>query len=283
MIEVMGKYLRLLRLQDQYLQLGCALAAGVYLHFKTGYFWWWAIAVTLISFSTFITNEMVDREDVDKYSWNKVHLRKSDRLDKRTVSLMWWVCSLFGLMISFGVGLFFFGLLMLLIGTIYSAKPIRLKARPVFDILAQLSVWWWIPFVAPVVYFGMFDARTLLFVISLTLLIWGSYYPYQLSDFSADKKAGLRGSHIYLGMGGSLLFGLAALILGLVTYLAFGIYSYEPWSVIFVVVALFSLIHYLFWLRKPDSTVENSMQRYVSYMKPLSWLLVPYIIWWLVL
>jgi len=83
-------------------------------------------------------------------------------------------------------------------------------------------------------------------------------------------------------MRGSLTFGLASLIFGLVTYPAFGIYTREPWSVIFVVVALFSLIHYLFWFGKPDPAMEKSMQLYVMYMKPLSWLLVPYIIWWLV-
>lgn len=277
-IEEVVKYLRLIRLQDQYLQFGCALAAGVFLGDKDRLFFvWWAVAVTLISFSTFITNEMTDREDTDKNSWNKVHLQKTDQPNGLVVTLMWWTFSISGLLIAFGLGLFWWAVAMLVIGNVYSFKPIRLKARAAVDILAQLAVWWWIPFVAPVVYFARFDLSTWYFVISLTGLIWGAYYPYQLSDYTADKKAGLFGTHIRLGMGGSWWLGMVALGFGFTSYFTLGVYSSQPWSLIFALFAVFALVHYYYWAKLPKGQVEIAMQKYVRYTKPLSWIFVPYI------
>jgi len=281
MIEVMGKYLRLLRLQDQHFQFGFALAAGIFL---PGHFLWvmeWAIATTLISFAAFISNEMTDREDVDKYSWNKVHLRQTDVLDPKIVSLIWGICALGGVWIANDLKVLWPAIGMLLIGTAYSAKPIRLKGRLVVDVLAQLSVWFWIPFMVPIFYFGKVDPFFWLFVLVISLLAWGFFYPYQLADFSADKKAGLRGTHVVLGQSISLILGLLSLTLGIFGYFAFGIFGKQSWSIVFVVMGAVLFFHYLYWFALPEKAREKAMQVSVAYMKPVSWLMVPYIIWWL--
>lgn len=281
MIEVMVKYLRLLRLQDQHFQFGFALAAGVYL---PGHFLWvvqWAIATTLISFAAFISNEMTDREDVDKFSWNRVHLRKSEVMDSKKVALIWWICAAGGILIANDLNVLWPAIGMLLIGTAYSMKPVRLKGRLIFDILAQLSVWFWIPFMVPIFYFGAADTFFWFFVPAISLLAWGFFYPYQLADFSADKKAGLRGTHVILGQNISLILGLMALVLGILAYFAFGIFGKQPWSIAFVVMTIVLFFHYLYWFRLPENGREKAIQLAVAYMKPASWLMVPYIIWWL--
>ncbi|OGD72401.1 hypothetical protein A3A84_01205 [Candidatus Collierbacteria bacterium RIFCSPLOWO2_01_FULL_50_23] len=279
----MGKYLRLLRLQDQHFQFGCALAGGVYL---SGHYVWiitWAIATTLISLASFITNELTDREDTDRFSWNKVHLRKGDKLNSTVVVLMWVVFVVNGLWLSWQLGVFIWGLAMLLIGELYSFKPIRFKARPGFDVLAQLTVWWWIPFIVPVVHFSAVGSVFWIFVAVMSLLIWGFFYPYQLSDFSADEKTGLGSTHIRLGMRQSLVFGLIFVAIGEFSYFYLRMWSGQEWSLVFALICLVSLVCYLFWLgMNKRANQETSMQRYVGIMKPVSWLMVPYVIWWLV-
>lgn len=275
------KYVRLLRLQDQHFQFGFALAAGVYLRGQIAWMTAWAIATTLISVAAFISNEMTDKEDVDKYSWNKVHLSKTEVMDSRKVALIWWACSIGGVSIAYGLDVFWPAVVMLLIGTAYSAKPVRLKGRVVVDVLAQLSVWFWIPFMAPVFYFGKVDSFFWSFILVISLLAWGFFYPYQLADFSADKRAGLRGTHVVLGQRLSLILGLITLVLGSSGYFAFGIFERQLWSVAFMVMGVVLFFHYLYWFRQPEGRRERAMQRAIAYMKPASWLMIPYIIWWL--
>lgn len=274
----MGKYFRLIRLQDEHFQFGFALASGVYLSGQVSWVVKWAIATTLISFAAFVSNEMTDREDVDQYSWNKVHLKKTDKVDPVKVAVLWWACALSGLLLASELNAFWPAAAMLLIGTAYSMKPMRLKGRVVVDILAQLAVWFWIPFMVPVFYFGNVDASFWSFVLVISLIAWGFFYPYQLSDFSADKKAGLSGTHVVLGFTQSLFLGLLALVLGIAGYFILGIFQSQSWSVVFVLMGLILFVHYLYWFRLAANQREKAMARAVAYVKPISWLLVPYII-----
>ncbi len=277
----MGKYFRLLRLQDEHFQFGFALASGVYLGSHTGYVLWWALSVTFISFCAFIVNELTDREDVDRYSWNPAHLKKTDRLDNRIVVMMWLTFAAAGFLIAFGLGQLSFAAAMLVVGTLYSMKPIRLKALPVLDILAQLMVWFWIPFLAPIYFFGFVTSQTLLFVLTLSLICWGFFYPYQLADFSADKKGGLAATHVLLGMEKSLFLGFSVLLSGLVLYFVFGQFSLAPWSIVFVLMGRVLVGFYLYWFSLPSEEREKAMQKAVGLVKPLSWAVVPYLLFWL--
>lgn len=278
----MGKYFRLLRLQDEHFQFGFALASGVYLSSRTGFVLWWAFAVTFISFCAFIVNELTDREDVDRYSWNPVHLKKTDLLDNRIVVAMWLVFAILGLVIAADLGVFFWAVAMLVVGTLYSLKPVRFKSLPVFDILAQLVVWFLVPFLAPIYFFGLVTSQTLLFVLALSLVCWGFFYPYQLADFSADKKAGLAATHVLLGMEKSLLLGFGALLAGLALYFAFGLFEAAPWSIAFVLMGLVLVGFYFYWFCLPSKRREKAMQGAVGMVKPLSWAMVPYLLFWLI-
>lgn len=107
----------------------------------------WILASTLISITAFIANELTDKNDVDKYSWNNIHIKDGNQLSYWIVSIIFITFSIIGLFLSSSIGLFNWGLLMYVTGLMYSLKPIRLKARPVWDILTQLMVWLFIPFI----------------------------------------------------------------------------------------------------------------------------------------
>lgn len=278
------KYIRLLRLPDQYIQFGAAVGSGLLLPTRHGWILWWAVATTLLSFVAFIINEMTDRHDTDRYSWNPIHADTPKRLDMRIVWLMIASSSLIGLVVSYGIGLLWWGIAMLVLGTAYSAKPIRLKARFGVDIAAQLLVWWVIPFVAPLWRSGL-SGQHLSFILVFLGLIWLIFYPYQLADFTADRKAGLHATHTVLGMRNSLWLGLTLGTVGISGYILFAIYTYAIWSIAFVLLAFVSVASYFFWLTMTKIIdQEHSMQRYVAVIKPVTRLLVPYIaVWWWVI
>jgi uncharacterized membrane protein YobD (UPF0266 family) len=79
-----------------------------------------------------------------------------------------------------------------------------------------------------------------------------------------------------------LVLGFLILVAGLVSYLAWGIYKNQPWSIAFVLMGLVLLGFYIFWFRLQPAKRERAMQRAVRWVKPLSWVAVPYIAWWLV-
>lgn len=275
------KYLRLLRFQDQYLQFVCAVASGIYLQIKDWWILYWAIALTFLSFTAAIINELTDSKDCDKFSWNKSHINSTNsNLTKTEIWSMFLIFSVIGLYLSFTVRLFLWGLIFYLIGLAYSLKPIRLKSRFVFDIVAQLSAWFVIPFLAPISLLGK-TSDTLPFLIVMLLLVWSIFYPYQLADFKADFIAGIKPTHIVLGMEKSLILGLLLGMIGVFLYLKLNIFQNNPWSIVIALLAAIAIIFYLKWLKmKSLDNQVHSMQFYVGQVKPLTQLLVPYLLVW---
>lgn len=272
------KYLKLFRLQDQYIQFGCAVASGIYLHIKDWWIIWWAIATTFISITAFMINELTDSQDVDINSWNSIHLPKNLKFQNWVLALIFIIFSISGLYIAYLINLFWWGLVMYLIGISYSLKPIRLKGRLIIDIIAQLSIWWLIPFLAPISVLQDISSSAT-FTIILILLTWSIFYPYQLADFMADLKAGIKPTHIVLGMEKSLILGLLLGMIGVFLYLKINIFQNNPWTIVIALLAVMAIIFYLKWLKM--KSLENqvqSMQIYVGRVKPLTQLLIPYLL-----
>lgn len=277
------KYFRLLRLEDQYLQFISALAAGVYLGSGDWLIFWWAIASTFLSFTAFIINEITDRHDSDKYSWNPVHVGRGS-LNMRVVGSMFLIFSVSGLVMSYRLGFLWWGLAIYVLGILYSLEPIRLKRRFGLDVAAQLCVWWILPFLAPVWAHGN-HAVILSIVIIGSFLVWPIFFPYQLSDFVADQKAGFQNTHIQLGMFASLQFGYWLGIIGLILFGVFRMYILAWWMTPLVFMCFASLFLYRHWMRMSSVADQtSSMRQYVGFMKPLTQLLVPYflILWFFV-
>lgn len=274
------KYLRLLRLQDQYIQLGCAIASGIYLNIKDWSILFWAIATTFFSFTAFMINELTDRQDVDINSWNSIHVQKNIKYNNWILAILFIIFSILGLYIAYLVNLFWWGFAMYLIGLFYSLKPIRLKGRLIFDIIAQLSVWWFIPFIAPISLHQNLSSA-LIFIITHSLLSWSIFYPYQLADFKADLKAGFKSTHIMLGLDKSLILGLLMGLAGLLIYFKLNMFQNYPWTVALMFLTVTAIYSYQKWLKiKSTESKLHSMQLYVVRFKPLTQLLLPYLLIW---
>jgi len=185
----MGKYLRLLRFQDQFIQFGSALFGGIFVGNRSWDILWWAVAVTLLSCATFIVNELADRQDSDRYSWNPVHTHAHDDvLNPFIVWTMFFVISVAGLWMGAVLGFLWWASALWIIGVLYSLEPIRFKRRFGLDIVAQLLVWWILPCVA-VVWGRVPFELTISMVIIMSCINWSLFYPYQIADFEADRKA----------------------------------------------------------------------------------------------
>lgn len=262
-------YVRLLRLPDQYIQFGAAIAAGLYTGEKSWWIFSWAIATTFISFSAFIANELTDRNDVDRYSWNPLHVRQS--VDSTIAWIIAVLCAVIGLFVASKLSLLWWAVGMLVLGLAYSLEPIRFKRRFLLDTMGQLVVWWAIPFIAP-----LFSMRTIgppefLFALTMAFLQWGLFLPYQLADFEADRKVGFTNTHVTLGMKRSLTLGRVCVIGGVFLYVLLGYYRQFLWSLPFAVAGAWMIGLYNGWLRLAIITKQtDAMQRYILRFKPVS-------------
>ena len=267
----MGKYLRLLRLGDQYFQVGAVAAAG-WLVGGGNEVVWWMVATILLSCPTFIINELADRQDVDKFSWNGIHVR--EKVSSLATGGLFVVLSAGGLALAYGIGKWGWGLAMWVLAVLYSMPPVRLKARAVVDILVQETVWWAIPFLAIV--WGKFDGLLVSgMVVFGGCVMWCGFFPYQLADILADTKARLRPTHVVWGMKRSLYFGAGTGLAALGLFWALRIDRLAWWSWAFVGLTVFVLANYGLWLkmRRVESQVK-SMQNYVKFTKPLTQVMV---------
>lgn len=274
----MNKYIKILRFKDQPPQVVFALMPLLIATGNPAWIYQWVAAMFILSLNAFAINELVDREDVDKFSWNPIHIGTKEKLDKKIVWAIMIVLSVIGLWICAKIGLFWEGFAMNLIGILYSLKPFRFKSRYVLDVLAQFLVWGVIPFFSPMMKMGVLSQYWNL-VLVLGLILWSAFYPYQLADMSADRKAKIRGTHVLLGMKNSLYLCFLMLVSGLVCYFYFGFHRSEVWSLFFLVSGIYTLAYYIYWMRlKKEKDQEKSMQEYAEMIKYVYWLAVPYLL-----
>lgn len=272
----MWKYIRLLRLQDQYVELSSVLSAGIFLHIHDWRIVTWALATILLSIPTYMVNEIVDRQDADIASWNPNHVKKSVRLDMRIVFTMCIVLSILGFVLSLKAGLFGWGIAMWTLGMLYSIEPIRFKRRFALDLFTQPLIWWSIPFLA--VTLGVGDATYIsAFLVITTAIIIATLFPYQIADYFADAKAGLLSTHVVLGVKQSLLLGSIIGIVGLVLFFVYGMYRWAMWMSPFAIMITCMLFLYTRWMRMDeDKTITRDIQYWVTIVKPMTQLLSIY-------
>lgn len=273
----MNKYIRLLRLPDQYPVFGATLASGILLDMRAPWIVVWAIACMSVSIGTFILNELVDRTDVDRNSWNPIHIGNSTKLNMPFAWGLYVGFTLLGLVVASRIGLLWWALVMAVWGGLYSWSPVRLKTIAVFDIVTQIGAWFAIPFGVPFLVTGSIAFGWTIFL-STAFMGWSIIFPYQLADISADKKAGFRSTHILLGVNNSLWLNICFAIAGIALFFVGVWHVRAPWLVVFPLLSLVAVVCTLYWLRLPTvQRQEVAFQKYVGWMKPLFQLLTPYI------
>ncbi|HUD19961.1 MAG TPA: UbiA family prenyltransferase [Patescibacteria group bacterium] len=267
----MGKYIRLFRLQDQYLAFSSVIAAGLFAGIRNWSIFWWAIGVVLLSISAFIVNEITDRNDTDRLSWNNIHIRKNDILDKRVVLLMFITCSLVGLALSWYVGFIWWAVVIYAIALSYSLEPIRLKRRFGLDLISQIVATWMLPFFAPL--WGKANVNFIAaFSIISSLAILAGMFPYQIADTQADEKAGLANTHVVLGIDRSLVSGLVLAAAAGILYLVFNMYSWATFTIPIIIQLPILLVFYGIWISLSGRGAQQivSLQRGVKVVKFLT-------------
>lgn len=267
----MRAYLRLLRLEDQYLQIGAILASALLFDLNKISAFWWIVAATCISFVGFIINEFTDRHDTDKNSWNSVHVKSWKMIKMPVVLVMIAGFSLLAFLLAYALDTVYWTGIMWFLAIAYSLKPLRFKAVFALDIFSQLAVWIVIPFLALVwgnsqaIYLGLMSAG----------FFWCVFYPYQIADYDADKKAKIHPTHIVLGIKQALGIGLISGVLATLLYLL----NPSLWSLVwlwpFAAVLGIVLFQYIVWLKmKSAEKLLKSMQLYAKIMNPLGRLMV---------
>jgi 4-hydroxybenzoate polyprenyltransferase len=210
-----------------------------------------------------------------------VHHHVQDVLNPLIVWLLFFGTSVGGLWLSYTVGFLGWGAAVWLVGVLYSIEPVRFKRRFGLDILGQLFAWWILPFLAPV--WGVVPQEIVLsIVIIMSFINWSVFYPYQIADYEADKKANLQNTHVMLGVRRSTQFGLALGIVGLVLFFLFGFGRFVLPLLPLFVVQFIVLGIYIHWLSsKKDAYILAGMQKYSQIVKAIG-LVVPlyFFLWW---
>lgn len=275
----MWKYIRLMRLQDQYTTVGGALAAGIYLNTREPWIVVWAISCTFISIGTFILNELIDRQDVDTRSWNPIHIGKQTPIQHTVALILVAGFTVTGLALSISINMFWWALLMAVWYGLYSLPRVRLKTVFLWDIVTQIGAGWIIPFGVPILITRTF-ASDWMIIIATSALGWAIILPYQLADFTADTTIGFRSTHVVLGIQKSLIVGVLSGTIGILLFVFGGGLMYAPWIGAMVFLTAISMYLMIFQWRGITSVVKQELafRRYWRFMKPLSQSLLPYVI-----
>lgn len=244
-------YFKLLRISDWsgYVLMslfGFILAKGFLFSVKE-IIMFWTIIFSFLGFGFSINDCFDTKEDV--YDKTKENPLITDKASFKKSLFFAFVIGVLGLGLSafFGLKIFLFCLLGLLIGFFYSAPPIRFKSRPFLDLISH-------GFFAGVF---LFILPFLIFKTEITRVYWviASYIFYfsitlemrnHLEDYESDKTAGINTSVVFLGYDASkkildYLIGFYPLILFpvflLVSYKILLLFLF--FSFIFVIIFLF--------------------------------------------
>jgi 4-hydroxybenzoate polyprenyltransferase len=279
----MVKYLRLLRLQDQYVEFVAVASAALLVNVDDPRFVWWAIGAICLSIPAYILNEIVDSKDVDGFSWNPVHIGKKETLDMRVVWVLGILLSVVGFWLVWNIGFIWWGVLLWILGIAYSWEPIRLKRRAGWDLIGQVATWWVIPFVAAS-WAEIEHIRVISFVTVTSFVILPVLFAYQFADMLADMKAKLQSTHVVLGMQQSLEVGFTVGVTALLLYIAFGLYVWAFWTIPLALLLVFVLGLYVRWMNLKTLPLQTQhMQWWVRRVKPLTqvYALLVLLLWWI--
>lgn len=276
----MLKYLKLLRLPDQWILLYPLLITGITLKPAPTTLWWWTICIILLSCTAFMTNELIDRNDVDKHSWNPIHVNSREKYNTSFITIIYISFLSVAFLLAYKVRLLSFASIIFMAGQLYSLPPIRLKSRFGLDLLTQVFVWWILPFAA-MAYTTSKISDWIPLIVSFSLITLSIFLPYQLADFLADRKAKLQSTHIIIGMHNSLILGIVAGFLGVLIFLLANDFWNNQWFWYFFVAEIYFLYLYCKWYKLKDLKSQTLvLQKSVRQIRPFSYLLIPYLLFW---
>ena len=179
-----------------------------------------------------------------------------------------------------GTWAFVCGAFTLILCYLYSARPFRLKARPVFDVLSHaLMLSGLLMMTGYLTYDDDPGAAWLVIVAASLFSAYGQFYN-QVDDYAMDKAAGLRNTVVLLGVKATRLLSLGSLIgalLCMAAAIAGGLFPSWLGTILIIGVAVVILFPWEFDMRGNVATDGGNVQRpglLVANLLALTWLAV---------
>ena len=160
----------------------------------------YALSFLLLAFG-FSINDCFDiKEDrLDKDKKNPIALKKISLRNGLIFSILLVVLGL-ALSTVFGMKVFLFCLVSILIGFFYSSPPLRMKSRPWFDLISHGLFAGALLFLIPVLIFSK-ELTKFHYLIALSIFYFSVILELRnhIEDYEIDKKAGLNTTVVFLG------------------------------------------------------------------------------------
>lgn len=138
-----------------------------------------------------------------------------------------------------------FGILLIIVGIIYSAPPLRLKIHPPFDSLANSLEFAVLPLILGFVTNGKIKISNELMILCIisALIVTCYYILVDIFDIETDKSYGIKTTSAILGFKKSIYFGVMILFIALsISLLSFGFFSLISISLIMSTPIVFLII-----------------------------------------
>lgn len=185
------------------------------------------IALGGILSSTSWINFVFDKE-LDSFAGQDVSFFK--HISPREMLLLSGIISIISLALLFFLGhlLFSVGLLILIVGILYSAPPLRLKIHPPLDSIANALEFGTLPLLLGFVSANNFSLDSTLFVLLIVsgLIVISYYLIIDILDLETDKKYGVKTSVTILGLNKSINVSLVLYFFSLILSIVFfGVFS----------------------------------------------------------
>jgi 4-hydroxybenzoate polyprenyltransferase len=170
------------------------------------------LVYSLLMGSVYILNQIFDR-DTDRLN-QKLHLLAEGYISLRTA----WVECVALIVISLALSVLFspayrvFILLSLGLGILYSAPPFKLKGRPILDILSNSIGYGCLAFMVGWLTAGKYDPAHLLKSIPYVLAVAAVFINTTVPDIDGDKKTGNITTGVFLGIQGTTILALIAIL-----------------------------------------------------------------------
>ena len=190
------------------------------------------LAAALFNSCVFIINQLGDI-DTDRFHQEKSQLPFSaGQLSRRQGGLLALIFLSLGVLCAILVGISYFIVLAAIIvfGVIYSLPPIRLKARPFFDLfIIGVAFGLWAVLAAWAILFFLPEIPLSL-IVGASLFYAGTHGIHTASDYAADAAAGVKTTAVLLGPKHTARIGIFLISLGwLLLYTAVGFYTHLFW------------------------------------------------------
>jgi 4-hydroxybenzoate polyprenyltransferase len=189
----------------------------------------------------------------------------------------------FGGWYSFGAGM-----LTLMLSYLYSARPFRLKARPIVDVLSHVLMLSGLLMLSSYVIYEPMPRQAWFMLIAITFAsAYGQFYN-QVEDFEADRAAGLQNTASFLGKNGTKIALYASAAIGVISFcIAVYLKSFPLWlgPIMLVTIFILSLFRWDYDMRGNVTEASGMIQQpflilanilsFVWLLGELGWLRIP--------